>query len=71
MADDADITADRDEAEMPLRLAMSRRDSGRGPAANGHCHFCGTPVAPSLHYCDTDCAADHARALRAKERNRT
>lgn len=69
MADEADITADRDEAEMPLRLAASRRNPG--PAANGHCHFCYEPVAPGLHYCDTDCAADHARALRAKERNRT
>ncbi len=69
MADEADITADRDEAEMPMRLAMSRRDPG--PATNGHCHFCDDPVAPGLHYCDTDCAADHSRAQRALSRNRS
>ena len=69
MADDADITAERDEAEMPRRLAMSWRDPG--PAANGFCHSCRELVAPQLHYCDTDCATDHARTLRARERNGT
>lgn len=64
MADDADTTADRDEAEAPLRLARSWRDPG--PAATGKCHWCHEPVAGSLRYCDADCQADHGRALRHK-----
>ncbi|WP_315127345.1 hypothetical protein [Comamonas antarctica] len=64
--DDVDITAERDEREMPARLAASRRDPG--PKANGSCHWCGEPVAPQQHYCDCDCREDHERRLRALRR---
>lgn len=64
MADEADITADREEREAPMRLAASRRNPG--PAANGLCHWCDEPVASGLRFCDADCRDDHARAQRAK-----
>ena len=64
MADEADLTAERDEREAPARLAASRRDEG--PAPNGSCHWCGDSVGPGLRYCDTDCRDDHHREMRGK-----
>ena len=52
MADDADITAERDEREAPLRLSASRRFEGR--PSNGECHWCHAPIRPMLRYCDVD-----------------
>ena len=66
MADDADITADRDELEAPMRLAASRRHEGR--KATGKCHWCGAPVLSSLRFCDTECAEDQDRADRANRK---
>ena len=63
MADDADITSERDEHEAPLRLSASRRFEGQ--PANGKCHWCRTPVRPFLRYCDVDCRDDHERKMRA------
>lgn len=64
MADEADMTADRDELEAPMRIAASRKPVG--PPATGVCHWCEEPVGPSLRYCDADCRDDHARYLRRK-----
>lgn len=65
MADEADMTADRDELEAPARLAASLKPWF--PPANGQCFSCAEPVAPGLRYCDNDCAVDHLRVLRAAE----
>lgn len=64
MADEVDMTAERDEREAPMRLAASRKPVG--PAANGSCHWCNEPVSPALRYCDSDCRNDHERAQRGK-----
>lgn len=63
MADDVDITAERDEREAHLRLSASRRFEG--PPANGECHWCHAPIRPMLRYCDIDCRDDHERKMRA------
>lgn len=64
MADEVDMTAERDEREAPMRLAASRKPVG--PAANGSCHWCNEPVSPTMRYCDSDCRNDHERAQRGK-----
>lgn len=64
MADEVDMTAERDEREAPMRIAASRKPVG--PAANGSCHWCEEPVGPTLRYCDSDCRNDHERTQRAK-----
>lgn len=66
MADEVDMTAERDEREAPMRLAASRKPVG--PAANGSCHWCNEPVSPTLRYCDSDCRNDHERAHRGAGR---
>ena len=65
MADEADMTADRDEIEEPMRLAASRKPTW--PPANGRCFSCGEPTPPGLRYCDADCGIDHLRVIRAAE----
>lgn len=65
MADEADMTADRDELEAPARLAASRKPEL--PPANGQCFSCGEPTPPGVRYCDAYCGADHLRAMRAAE----
>lgn len=64
MADEADITADRDEAEFGMRLAASRKPVG--PAANGSCHWCQEPVSKLARYCDAECRDFHAREQKLK-----
>ena len=59
MADIADITAERDESEYAMRLAASRKPAG--PVANGSCHWCDEPVAPTVRYCDAHCRDFHER----------
>lgn len=63
MADEADMTADRDEAEAPARLAASWKHEL--PPANGSCFSCGEPTPPGLRYCNAECGIDHVRAMRA------
>lgn len=62
MADEVDMTAERDEREAPARLAASRKPYT--PPANGRCFWCKDLVAPGLRYCDDDCRDDHASADR-------
>ena len=66
MADEADITAERDESEYAMRLAASRKPVG--PAANGSCHWCEEPVPKTVRYCDAECRDFHAREQKLKGR---
>ena len=59
MADIADITADRAEAEAPYLLAVRKRVP---PPADGRCLNCEAPVADSARFCDADCRGDWERA---------
>ena len=59
MADEADITADRDEAEYALRVAASRKPVG--PVPNGRCHYCGELVGDTQRFCDHECTAEYER----------
>ena len=66
MADEADMTADRDELEAPMRLAASRKPVG--PPPTGKCHWCDEPVGVGMRYCDSECRDDHERMLRVNRR---
>lgn len=66
MADEADITADRDESEYAMRLVASRKPDG--PKANGTCHWCHEPVVQLLRYCDAECRDFHEVELKVKGR---
>lgn len=59
MADEADITADRDEAEYALRVAASRKPVG--PVPNGRCHYCDELVGDNQRFCDHECATAYER----------
>ena len=59
--DDADITAERDVAEAPLRLAASHKPEAplrlaashkpEGPQPNGRCHYCDEIVDDYSRWC--------------------
>ena len=51
--DDADITAERDVAEAPLRLAASQKTEG--PQPNGRCHYCDEIVDDHSRWCNAGC----------------
>lgn len=52
--DDADITAERDVAEAPLRWAASQKPVG--PQPNGRCHYCDEIVDDYSRWCPgTEC----------------
>lgn len=65
MADEADMTADRDEREAPMRIAASRKPTS--PAPNGHCMSCGDPVPEGHRYCDAECREDFEREERMRK----
>lgn len=65
MADEVDMTAERDELEAPMRLAASRKPTP--PAPNGHCMSCDAPVPVGHRYCDEDCRADFEYAERMRQ----
>lgn len=53
MADEVDVTAEREERFAPFIIANSRRPEG--PKANGVCHFCEDEVAEGMRWCDATC----------------
>jgi hypothetical protein len=60
MADDADRTQDRMEAEAEL-LARQPRLSAM-PTPNGRCIYCGELLAETqTHFCSTECGHDWQR----------
>ena len=65
MADDADLTADRDEKEYTMRIAASRQPGG--PPFTGGCHYCQEGLAYPLRYCDAECRDAHSLELRLKK----
>jgi hypothetical protein len=66
MADIADITQDRAEAEAEL-FAKRRREPSL--IAVGACYFCSTECAKPLLFCDSYCRDDYEREQRALQRN--
>ena len=66
MADIADITSERDEAESPARIAASRRPVG--PEATGFCLSCEEPVPAEHRWCNLDCRTDWVKESEAAER---
>ena len=68
MADEADMTAERDERderEAPMRIAASRKPTP--PAPDGRCMSCGASVPETHRYCDADCRHDFERAERMQQ----
>ena len=63
--DDVDVTAERDVAEAPLRLAASRKPVG--PQPNGWCHWCGELIPDDDRWCkDSECMSLWVRERRLK-----
>lgn len=59
MADEADMTQARDEAEAPHRIAASRKPVG--PLPNGRCHYCDEIVSDEKRWCDVTCRSQWSR----------
>ncbi len=56
MADDVDITTEREEkmmAQMRLQVPVNELDP------IGYCHWCGEKIERPKKFCDSDCASDH------------
>jgi len=53
MADEADMTQARDEAEAPLRFAASMKPTG--PVPNGRCYYCDEIVSDEKRWCNSEC----------------
>lgn len=53
MADEADMTQARDEAEEPHRIAASRKPVG--PVPNGRCYYCDEIVSDEKRWCNAEC----------------
>lgn len=66
VADIADITADRAEAEAPYLLAVRKRVP---PPPDGHCLNCADPVFDTARFCDADCRSDWERAQERRRIN--
>lgn len=59
MADEADMTQARDEAEAPHRIAASRKPEG--PVPNGRCYYCDEIVSDEKRWCDVTCRSQWSR----------
>lgn len=55
MADECDITAEREDRLAPMLIAASRKPEG--PKATGHCLYCNAELAEG-RWCDHDCETD-------------
>ena len=53
MADEADMTQARDEAEEPHRIAASRKPVG--PLPTGRCYYCDEIVSDEKRWCNAEC----------------
>ena len=60
--DDADLTQERMEKEMAMRLRMRRPEL----SPTGSCHNCSEAVLADARFCDVDCRHDYER----REKNR-
>jgi hypothetical protein len=60
--DDADLTQERMEKEMALRLRVRRPEL----QPTGSCHNCDEAVLADAKFCDVDCRHDYER----REKNR-
>lgn len=62
MADEADLTAEREQYNYELSLKKSRKPEG--PKPTGFCLFCEEPLPDGARWCDVDCARDYERLQR-------
>ncbi len=60
--DDADLTQERMEKELALRLMVRRPEL----QPTGSCHNCGEAVLSDARFCDSDCRDDFEK----REKNR-
>lgn len=59
MADEVDITTDREELNIANAIRAARQS--KGPGAFGKCHWCSEPLAGSARWCDENCRDDWQR----------
>lgn len=69
MADEADLTAEREEKEAPARLLAARKPVG--PAPIGACLSCEEVLPDGHRWCDQDCRTDWEKAQFARAQRPT
>lgn len=68
MADEVDMTAERQEREAAYLLQAARKPVG--PKPTGFCLSCDAPFTdPTLRFCNADCRDDYDREQRRQPRN--
>lgn len=66
MGDIAD-QSDRGIAQA-INSAVEKARQSHGLRANGRCHFCDEPTAPTAVFCNTDCRDDYEQEQAALKR---
>ena len=59
MADEVDITTEREEMNIANAIRAAHQDSG--PQPTGACHWCDEPVGPTDRWCSLECKVDWER----------
>lgn len=67
MADEVDITTEREEINIQNAIKASR--TAKGPDANGRCHWCDEIVSDEHRWCDADCREAWERERTMRKRN--
>lgn len=66
MADEVDITTEREEHNIANAILASRKAVGL--KARGTCHWCEEPVGDGVLFCSVECRDDHERVSVARKR---
>lgn len=66
MADEVDITNEREELNIANAIRASRQASGPKPI--GLCLWCDESVGPGERWCCIECSVDWQRSDRARQR---
>lgn len=67
MADDVDLTTDREEQILEVRILNIRALAAQRRDYAAACLWCEEPTGGLADYCSADCRDDHAANLRMTE----
>ncbi len=63
MSNEENLDRAAEHAEHFLQVSLLNRKPS-GPVANGFCHYCSSPTAPGLRWCDALCRDDYEKEQR-------
>jgi len=66
VADEVDITAERQAREEKYLLAAARRPAG--PVSTGYCLYCEDVVGDEVRWCSTECRNEWEREAALKKK---